>query len=197
MTWPLRNITVAINTVPAPAIVSAVSRKTHGAAGIFDVPLPLTGAPGIECRTGGSTNDFQVVVTFSNPVAVNGAPQAQVTAGNASIGSGGASNGGFVTASGNTVTVPLTNVANAQTIQITLFGVSDGAGSGNVVIPMSLLAGDTNANGSVNSADVAQTKARIGQPLDATNFRSDVNANGAINSGDISIIKNLIGTGLP
>ena len=33
------------------AILSAVSRKTHGAAGTFDVPLPLTGPPGVESRT--------------------------------------------------------------------------------------------------------------------------------------------------
>src|SRR5439155_11916066 len=32
--------------------ISAVSRKTHGSAGPFNVNLPLTGAPGIECRAG-------------------------------------------------------------------------------------------------------------------------------------------------
>ena len=31
----------------------AVSRKMHGAA-VFDIALPLTGAAGIECRTGGA-----------------------------------------------------------------------------------------------------------------------------------------------
>ena len=49
---------------------------------------------------------------------------------------------------------------------------------------MSILIGDTNANGTVNAADVAQTKARLGQTVDATNFRSDVNANGSINAAD-------------
>jgi len=49
---------------------------------------------------------------------------------------------------------------------------------------MGVLAGDTNANRTVNAADVAQTKARLGQAVAGTNFRSDVNANGAINAAD-------------
>ena len=184
-------------TIPAPTVVSAVSRKNHGAAGLFDVLLPLSGTPGIECRTGGPTSDYQVVVTFANPVAVNGTPQAQVTSGVATIGSGGVGNGAVVTTSGNSVTVPLTNVANAQTIQITLFGVSDGLGSGNVVVSVSTLIGDTNGNGTVNSADVGQTKSRVGQALDTSNFRSDANTSGTINSGDVGLIKSNAGQGLP
>ena len=89
------------------------------------------------------------------------------------------------------MTVPLTNVTNVQTINVTLFGVNS---AGNVVIPMSLLIGDTSANSAVNSTDVAQTKSRIGQVVDGTNFRSDVNAGGSINSTDVSIIKGNLGT---
>src|SRR5262249_16050235 len=54
---------------------SVVSRKTHGGAGTFDVNLPLTGTPGIECRTGGATSDYQIVVTFPGTVTVSGNPQ--------------------------------------------------------------------------------------------------------------------------
>ena len=42
---------------------SAVSRKTQG-AGTFDINLPPSGSPGIECRSGGGTNDYRVVFTF-------------------------------------------------------------------------------------------------------------------------------------
>ena len=178
----------------APIVQNAASRKTHGGAGSFDVSLPLSGTPGIECRSGGATNDYMMVVTFLANVSVNGSPQAAVTLGSGIIGSGGVSNGGIVTISGNVVTIPLTNVSNAQTINVTLNGVN---GSTNVVIPMSILIGDTNANGTVNAADVAQTKGRLGQSVDATNFRSDVNANGTINAGDVSIVKANLGTGLP
>src|SRR5207253_8216237 len=66
------------------------------------------------------SNDYTMVVTFSGNVTVNGSPQAQVTMGTGTIGSGGVSNGGAVTVSGNMVTIPLTNVTNAQTINVTL-----------------------------------------------------------------------------
>ena len=92
---------------------------THGGAGTFSVDL-LSGNPSVECRSGGATSDYTIVVTFVADVSVNGNPQAAVTSGIGSIGSGGVSNGGMVITSGNVVTIPLTNVANAQTITVTL-----------------------------------------------------------------------------
>lgn len=176
------------------APMSAVSRKVHGGVGDFDIDLPLSGTPGVECRSGGATNDYTMVVTFGTTVTVTGNPQAQITLGMGNVGSGGVSNGGMVTVSGSTVTVPLTNVVNAQTINVTLNGVN---GSSNVVIPMSVLVADSNGNGAVNAGDVAQTKSRIGQALTSANFRSDPNTNGAINGSDVSLIKSRIGTALP
>jgi hypothetical protein len=178
-------------TTCAPTVVS---RKTHGTAGDFDVNLPLTGTPGIECRSGGSTNDFTIVATFSGNVTVAGNPQAQVTSGMGAVGSGGASNGGMVTVNGSTVTIPLTNVANAQTINVTLNSVN---GFTNVVIPMSVLAGDTTANGAVNSSDIAQTQSQSGQLVTMGNFREDVTVNGTINSSDIALVQSKSGTALP
>jgi hypothetical protein len=103
-----------------------------------------------------------------------------------------------VSVSGNSVTVPLTNIGNAQTINVRINGVSSAdAPAVDVTIPMSILIGDTNGSGTVNAADVSQTKSRLGQGIDATNFRSDVNANGTINAGDVSIVKSSLGTGLP
>jgi hypothetical protein len=95
------------------------------------------------------------------------------------------------------VTVNLTGVTNAQIIKVTIFGLNDGTTTSDFVIPMGVLIGDTNANGAVNSADVAQTKSRIGQTVDATNFRSDVNVNGSINASDASIVKANTGSALP
>ena len=178
----------------APVLQTAASRKIHGGAGSFDVNLPVSGTPGIECRSGGSTNDYTMVVAFLANVSVNGSPQAAVTLGSGTVGSEGISNGGMVTISGNIVTIPLTNVVNVQTINVTLNSVNT---STSIVIPMSILIGDTNANATVNAADVAQTKSRLGQPVDDTNFRSDVNANGSINAADSAIVKQNSGTSLP
>ncbi len=192
------NKVYAFNVPQIPPIpTGAVSRKTHGAAGDFDVNLPLTGTPGIECRSGGATNDYEVVLTFGASVNVTGDTQAQVTSGTADIGSGGVSNGGMVTVNGNSVTVPLTNVANAQTINVTLNGVTDGVGYGNIVVPMSVLLGDVNANGAVNASDVAVTKAQAGQDVTSVNFRSDVTVNGFIDAADVAQVKSNAGTGLP
>jgi hypothetical protein len=88
----------------------------------------------------------------------------------------------------------LTNVANAQTINVTLYGVN---GSTNFMVPMSILIGDTNGNGAVNASDLSQIKSRVGQQIDGTNFRSDLNANGYIDVVDVSILKSSLGTGLP
>ena len=181
-------------TPAAPVAQSAVSRKMHDVAGNFDIDLGVSGPPGIECRSGGATNDYTIVVTFANSVTVNASPQAQVISGTGTVGSGGVSNGGVVTVSGNTVTIPLTNVANAQTITVQLNSVNRSA---NVDVAMSVLVGDVNGNAAVNASDVSQNKANIGQTLDATNFRSDVNANGSINASDTALIKANVGTGLP
>ena len=70
-----------------------------------------------------------------------------MTSGTGQIGTGGVSNGGAVSVNGATVTVPLTNIANAQAINVTLFGVSNGSGASNVVVPMHFLLGDTNGDG--------------------------------------------------
>ena len=181
------------NAAPTPA--SAASRQTHGTAGDFDIPLPLTATPGVECRSGGATNDHTIVVTFSAPVTVTGDIQAQATAG--AIGSGGTSNGGIVTVSRHNVIVPLTNLPNAQTTNVTLFGVTDGVGYGNVVVPISCVLGDVTGNGSVNASDVGAVKAVAGSDTTAKNFRSDVTANGTINASDVGLVKSATGTGLP
>ena len=182
-----------------PTPTGAVSRKMHGAAGSFDIDLPLTGAEGIECRSGGMTSDYEVVATFANPVTVNGNPQAQVTAGPGIVGSGGVGNGGMVTIDGSVVTIPLTNVADNSgiiNIQVTLFGVDDGSTQGTVMIPMGVRLGDVNGNSVVNASDVTLCKSHIGQPVDGTNFRADVNTSGTINATDTAIIKTNVGVGL-
>ena len=168
-------------------LTSAVSRKTHGGAGNFDINLPLSGEPGVECRSSGGNHTF--VVTFSNTVV----------SGNASVTSGSGNVMGSPTFSGNTMTVNLTGVSDDQQLTVTLSNVTDCFGSTlpNTMVTATMLVGDTHANRAVNSADVAQTKSRIGQLVSATNFRSDVNADGGINASDVSIVKSKVGTGLP
>jgi hypothetical protein len=94
------------------------------------------------------------------------------------------------------VTVDLTNVSNAQTLSVNLIGVSGGTRHGNVSIPMSVLIGDTNSDGVVNSADVTQTQAQSGNRVTQSNFQEDVNADGSINSTDVALVQSHLGTAL-
>lgn len=166
--------------------INAVSRKIHGGAGTFDIGLPLAGTPGIECRSGGATNDYQVVVTFGGPVTFSGA---RVTQGAGSVAS--------TSTNGNQVFLNLTGVTNAQNIQVTLFAVNDGVTTNDVAIPMSVLVGDVDGNRVVSNSDVNLVKAQAGQTVTSSNFREDVNANGVLSNGDVSITQGQVGKALP
>ncbi len=173
---------------PIPQVLAAVSRKTHGAAGAFDIALPLTGPAGIECRTGAVNGQHQIVITFAAPVSVK----------NTSIVSrdGLASAGSNV--NGAVVAVDLAAVANAQTLGITLSGVSDGTATGDIFVSMGVLAGDTNSDGRVNAADIGLVKSQIGQAVTGSTFRSDLNASGGtLNASDAAIAKFNAGAQLP
>lgn len=166
-------------------LTHVVSRKTHPNAGTFDVELPSAGSPGIECRTGGTTNSHTLVFTFTNNVTVQ---NASVTAGTGSVTN-------FVVV-GNVVTVDLTGVTNAQTITITLSNVNDGTNTSDVEAAMSVLAGDTNADKFVDSIDTSQTKSQSGHPVTALNCREDVNVDGFIDAIDVSFVKSKSGSSL-
>ena len=168
-------------------LTSVVSRKTHGAAGDFDIGLPLSGSTGVECRTTSGNHTF--VFTFNN----------DVVSGNASVTSGIGTVSGSPTFSGNTMTVNLTGVSDQQQITVTASNVMDTSGHTLPSAPVNavILGGDTNGNRTVNAADVAQTKAQQGAPVDQTNFRTDVNANGTINAADTSIVKANAGNSVP
>ena len=186
--------------VGAATIISAVSRMTHGGAGTFDIDMPLTGSSGVEDRSNSATHDYSLVVTFSGNVTVTGMPQAQVITGTGCVGSGGTCDpNGTVTVSGAIVTVPLTNIADQQVINVQINGVNGASDEPavNVNIPMGFLIGDVNGNRAVNASDVALTKSQLGQNVGAGNFREDVNANGAINAGDVSLVKSDVGHSLP
>ena len=169
---------------------TAVSRKVHGSAGTFDIPLPLTGSAGVECRSGVS-GTYQVVVTFATPVALTDATVTPGSGGTASV-------AGAPVVSGNQVTVNLTDVSNAQTLAVNLIGVNDGSTTENISVPMGVLIGDSNGNHSVNSRhNIRHVKSRSGQPATILNFRQDITANGSINSSDVSLVKSKSGSGIP
>jgi hypothetical protein len=187
---PEQRMTVAVKG--RPIAFTAVSRKSHGQAGSFDIPVPAS----TESRGGGPTNDYTLVVSFGEAITIGGTPQASVTQGEGMVGSGGTSNGGAVTTDGTTVTIPLTNVTSAQTINVRLNNVVLSDANGPVDIQMGVLVGDTNGNRAVNIGDTLQTRSRGGQPISEATFRSDVNVDGAINIGDTAVVRARAGDSL-
>ena len=128
--------------------IRAVSRKIHGAAGTLDIDLPLAGPPGIECRLGGTNHDYQVVLTFLDNVTFS---FVSVPTNTALVANTSGNNT-------NTVTIDLTAVANAQTMQIIVHNLNDGINMTNLYIPMGVLIANMNNNRAVNASDIAHVK---------------------------------------
>jgi alpha-tubulin suppressor-like RCC1 family protein len=180
----LTTLATASDLAAAPIVpISVVSRKDHGSNifDVFDVPLPLTGAPGVECR--GDTGEHQLAIEFATPVTVT---TVAVTTGV-----------GYLVdwwVFGSTVHVFLTGVSNGQRLTVTLSMVRDGTGSvHDVIVPMIVLAGDTTASGNVDGNDSVEVENQIGQPLSVANSRMDVTLDGAIDETDVKFVDNRVG----
>jgi hypothetical protein len=167
----------------APMAQSAFSRKVHGGVP-FDIPLPVTGNVGVECRSGPT---YQMIINFASTVTVE---SAAVTSGTGMVSS-------FSGSGTSQITVNLTGVTDVQRITVTLHNVNDGTNTGDVPVSMGVLAGDVNGSGGVNSTDVALTKSQVGQTVTSSNFREDVNASGTITATDVTIVKSDVGHALP
>jgi hypothetical protein len=173
---------------PTLKLLCASSRKSQGGKN-FDVDLPLTGKLGVECRSGGAQGNFTLVLRFTDKLN---------SAGNVSV-TGVGSVSGTPTINGNTITVNLTGVANAQKIVVTLTNVTDKGGRtlAKATVPMGILLGDVDGNKTVNNMDVNNVTAKLGATAGLTNFRDDVDTSGSINQTDVNITQGQVGRVIP
>lgn len=180
---------------PSPTLTSAVSRKTHGAAGDFDIPLSTPMATGeSECRAGGPT---RIVVQFDRPiVAADGhwdaGPADEIRVSSVPSGAIAVSN---VVAAGAVLAFDLSGVPNRGCLTIVLHGIATDTGGGaaggimaDITMRQRVLKGDTRNTGRITSADVNATKARFGAAT-SLNFRNDINADGLITVTDLNEVK--------
>ena len=162
-----------------PVVTAAVSRKQHGAAGIFDVDV-LNGA--IESRVNGVT---QLVVTFDQDVIEVSQPSVSVTSGSVTN----------VTIDGNVVTVDISGGPLYTPQTISFPGLADVTGmclaTGTVNAAARL--GDVNGDGNITVTDMVQVRNNLGQPVTASNFRADVNIDGNITVTDMVQVRNNLG----
>ena len=171
---------------PAPVFQGAISRRIHGAASTFDLALSLVPtSPTTEPRQGPAQT---IVFTFDKPIA---SASAAVTEGTGTAGA--------PTFSGNDVIVPLTGVANAQYVTITLssVGSADGGAGGSASIRVGFLLADVNQSRVVSVADLGLVNAQLAQPVTAANFLKDVNTSGAISVADKGITNASLTQSLP
>ncbi len=133
----------------APTMTGVSSRKVHGTAGTFDLPLSTVATnPTTEPRTGPAQT---IVFTFNKPIA---SATATITEGVAV-----AAAPAF---SGNSVIVTLGGVANAQYVTVSLSNITaaDG-GVGLASVRVGFLAGDVNQNRVVTVSDLVLVNAAI------------------------------------
>jgi hypothetical protein len=178
-------------SLTVPPLKNVISRFAQGSVGTFDIELPLKDEVGIECRSDSlGVGNYKMIFSFLNDLTSVGC--ATVTSGIGTVTDGSIGPGS------NQYTVDLTGVSDQQYLSVTVTDVLDSQSNlGNVAASMAVLVGDTNGDGVVNSADIAQTKSQSGQFVGSSNFREDLTADGNINSADISLVKSKSGTGLP
>ena len=169
-----------------PAITTAVSRMTHGSAGVFDIDVLAEGA--IECRSGGSV---ELLITFDKLIkGVNGLDPSDVTI------SQGVLQG--LEINGTALSLQFSGVPAGSCPTVSFPGIENHIGS----IPPNpctdtmcfcVLDGDVSGDGGVNVLDLVVIRNELGKPLTSANCRADVSHDGVINVLDLVVTRNVLG----
>ena len=175
---------------PVPGYASSFTfSPTTDAGGLSPVNGGLSGALAIESQSGGPNGNYTMVFTFASPVTSVG--------GVSVFGIGTVASSMIDPSDPDRYIVNLAGVTNAQIITVSLTNVQSSRGlQPTVSASMGVLIGDTNGDGFVNSADIAQTKSQSSSLVTSSNFREDVNGDGFINNADIAFVKAESGTAL-
>ncbi len=174
-----------------PTLTSAASQQAQGTAGTFTLPLPISGAVAIEPRKGSPQGTYTIVANFAGPVesmtATLGLQAGQT-------GTAGGSIQG-ITYSGSSATITLTGVSDAQRLNLHLSAVQPGNLSAD--IPINILWGDVNGDGTVNTLDLLKIRSESQAMLTNATCIYDVNVDGNINTQDVLATQGLSQTHLP
>jgi hypothetical protein len=171
-----------------------VSRKTHGSAGTFDIPIDLTAAIGgaitVEPRqatTGASAQPHKIVYTFQSAPAGAGHSAVLNNSGGTAIGGASA----VTSVVGNSIVVDLAGIGTNQRVNVVLTAAG---GGGTFSAPVAFLLGDVTNTRSVSVADINAVRAVSGQTTTSSNFKADINVSGAISVGDINLVRSTSGS---
>lgn len=176
----------------APAIATAVSRKT-GTAGTIDLPLSLDSAnPSTEARTGGANT---IVFNFSSPVT---AADGTLSSNEFTL-----TNGTFTSAtlSGVTLTLKLNNVLDTKRLTVVLNGLTDSVGNaiaGTNTLVVKDVTGDITGDGTVGFNDFLSLQNAFGAATTSSGYQllADFDGNGVIDFNDFLVLQNDFGHAL-
>jgi hypothetical protein len=173
------------------APTGAVSRKQHGSAGDFDIPInvqsgttPASGPLPIECRVG---DTLELVVTFDR----------ELTSATATVGAGATLDEAPV-CDGNQMTIYLSDVPNAQQIQVNLTNIQgqDGSVLANATVSLGELIGDIDGSGDVEASDMRIVRNASGISGENSKFnpRADCALIGTVEAQSMRVVRNHSGT---
>ncbi len=166
-------------------LARAVSRKSHGLAGDFDLELPLpASAAAIEGREGGPT---RVVLTFSEEL------NPAISCANLILSSGQCES---VSVSGAEMLMTLSGVTDNACLTITLQDVRSADGEtlmGDHDVHIRVVSGEADGIAPVSPRDMALVKGHLFQPIGPRTFRYDVLTDGIINVQDMERVNRNLG----
>ena len=165
------------------------SRKTHGAAGTFDLALdttqPIGGSVTVEPRSNAAGH--KLVFQFNATITAAGTVTC-VDALAAAVGSCSA------VAAGSSVEVTMTGIPDAKRVTVTLAGVNGGGAS--FAVSAGFLLGDVDSTRATTAADILAVKGRSAQAVTSANFLYDLNLTGGVTATDILAVKSRSGQAL-
>ena len=167
----------AVNVTPyLPKLLAVFSRKSHGSAGVFELPIargiPITGSVSVEPRIIGAGH--QIVFRFDSPITATGAP----------LTTAGFAGAAF---SGNDVIVTVTGIDDGRRATVSLVNVN--AAGVDATVSLGFLVGDVNHSRAVSPIDTGAVKARAGQVANTSNFFYDLNLSGGVTGADVAAVK--------
>lgn len=183
-----------LGSLPPLILLSVKSRKTHGAAGDFDIainpatPIASPNPIDVECRAIGTGH--RIIFTFNIPITATGTVAVTDKDGNPFAGAVPS-----LSSAGNDVIITVTGIPDNRRAKFTLTNVN--AGGLTFSTSVGFLIGDINNSRSVTGTDVGVVRGRSGQVVTAANFKSDLNSSGTLTGTDVSVVRPRSGLVIP
>ena len=174
-------------------ILSAVSLQVQG-SNTFPINLLPAIVPQTEPRMPATPGTYTLKIQFAAPVTTTVSATLGLQAGVSGSATGNVGTISLDTA-GTVMTVPLTNVANAQALNLHLTNVGTSTSTPGVQdVPFNIFEGDVSGDHIVDASDAAAVSKHYngnGTTTSAATTQYDVNCDGIVNATDVSLVTSL------